>query len=68
MRRAGEQKNKKEQWIRRKDKGNSMINLGHSIQPAYVIQAYQELRQVLVKHHQVLWYYFGHWRALAFFL
>lgn len=49
-----------------KDKRSSMINLGHSTQPAYVPRAYQKLRQALVKHHQVLGCYFGHWRALVF--
>lgn len=49
------------------DKRSSVINFGHSTQPAEVPRAYQEPRQALVKHHQVLWYYFGHWGALEFF-
>lgn len=50
-----------------KDKRSSMINLGHSIQPAEVPGAHQELKQALVKDHQVLWHHFNHWRGLVFF-
>lgn len=67
VRRAAERNKENEIRTTVEDKRSRVINFGHSTPPAEVPRAYREPEQALVKHHRVLWYYFGHWGALEFF-